>query len=1404
MNIKGWVRTAAALFMAVSINANGGGLTPPPGVSVPFISPTESYVFWINPLPVVPGSGVLNPDYYPPFKILQDQASIDRTGPWSIGNPQGYDHGYELLGFAEPNFDDGLRSFFYWDCGDACNGGIAQADQVVMPTELWRDSSESCTRNTLGHELMHKIQRAYSVSTAPDNLGKWVTEGHARALQDKIYEEFDTEPDTDCRTKFIDQVNDYLEDELNVSLWNLSYDAALWWAYLMEQYGEVTGEPWYGADFLVTWYDQALLAGENANSFGITNSTIKFYDSSQSITSTFRSFVLANIIKDMRLTNLSAAFLRKYSYVDEQEPGEDRYAEVTFAENLSISNASTEDTASFFADDFAVQNFKINVSACASGRPIRIAFEPSPTDPFFGNPLNQSGAWGVIVGQSSDGSQTLSTQRPAKLYKKLDEQWSVEFFQPFSNPYESVYATTSGIGGPVIGTLRAQCLPVPPNPYAPDLPLVNPLDPVTPGTPFGLTFGEVCAQPSAPLPGLDPDDYTVEVNFEPARVLAATPDDNGHCLLVEIPDDPGQGVFDLTVGLAGEQVTIPAGLVINVPNPNVVIAIDASATMAQPAINPKLTDVQTLVAGFIRQRVDTASGGLPKIGLVDFAGDDLEPNSDARVLAPLLAADEDHIDRLNISLDSLSGSTGGFSAIGDGISAAQALFASSGDSDQSKHVILIVDGPENDGAFWDDIRNDILASGINVHAIALGPLADQPLLYDIARSTGGSYRYVHVDDSGSDHVALAEALSDIALQLTGGLSIDQQRIDLPANALADFTVAVPPNAQSLLLPAVQSARSVPDSRSDFIGTMTLTDPNGQDYVFDLLDTTAALFRINAPRAETLPPGEWKGAISTNDQAEGDLALSAAVILETPIFLASGIARPEADDPVGSGFVIGDPVQLNTTLVDICAREPDCEAGEPGAGTVDVRFGNIRQQTLDLQTPEKGSPDGDGRVVVTPSHSYSAMTFAYDGSPSGAVDDGLSGGVGSYTFQHRIALSYQDFQVSVYRRDGLAVTNTGERTLDSENDGLPDAYEARKYCLNPMLNDADQDLDNDGLNSLREFQLGTDPCNPDTDGGGETDGSEVNGDRQPLLANDDALGGIRYARVAHEVTHDDPQTFSSASITIEYATFPNNSNISLKRGVIGGSTSEVATLLPGTDALYVDTGLNVGTEYCYQLEPSDAAGNQGVPSDWFCAVAMADPAMPWGDVLINNGRPRTDNARLELQTSLYNKSTSTSEMRIFSDARGEPFDSGWIPYAATYSYQHPQVTELTDVVLKAQFRDPQGLVSDTYTDSIELWPPQSLGKLVGRALLETVSPVAGVMLLIDGVSHEPPAYTNTEGQFELCDLPPGDYSLLAVQMGWDNATSESWTVMAGDTTDVGDIELSIILDSLFADGFEGSN
>lgn len=85
---------------------------------------------------------------------------------------------------------------------------------------------------------------------------------------------------------------------------------------------------------------------------------------------------------------------------------------------------------------------------------------------------------------------------------------------------------------------------------------------------------------------------------------------------------------------------------------------------------------------------------------------------------------------------------------------------------------------------------------------------------------------------------------------------------------------------------------------------------------------------------------------------------------------------------------------------------------------------------------------------------------------------------------------QTGSIAVLHEGNLATLNFS--TIPSPNDfdfdGLPNDYEDL-FGLDKFVNDANEDLDNDGLTNIEEFNLGTIPNNPDTDGDGILDGQD---------------------------------------------------------------------------------------------------------------------------------------------------------------------------------------------------------------------------------------------------------------------------------------------------------------------------
>ena len=80
---------------------------------------------------------------------------------------------------------------------------------------------------------------------------------------------------------------------------------------------------------------------------------------------------------------------------------------------------------------------------------------------------------------------------------------------------------------------------------------------------------------------------------------------------------------------------------------------------------------------------------------------------------------------------------------------------------------------------------------------------------------------------------------------------------------------------------------------------------------------------------------------------------------------------------------------------------------------------------------------------------------------------------------------------------LNTSNTDPTDVDSDDDGMEDGWEWNHF-LDPRVDDASGDADNDGMTNLQEAQAGSDPQSTDSDGDGMLDGWEYDNSLDPAV------------------------------------------------------------------------------------------------------------------------------------------------------------------------------------------------------------------------------------------------------------------------------------------------------------------
>lgn len=144
-----------------------------------------------------------------------------------------------------------------------------------------------------------------------------------------------------------------------------------------------------------------------------------------------------------------------------------------------------------------------------------------------------------------------------------------------------------------------------------------------------------------------------------------------------------------------------------------------------------------------------------------------------------------------------------------------------------------------------------------------------------------------------------------------------------------------------------------------------------------------------------------------------------------------------------------------------------------------------------------------RVTLVPSNVVAqGAQWRVNGGPwnNSGLQIALQAG-GTYVVDYRavtgwVAPSNETVSIANNLTTAVVRAYTLDQSLtDSDNDGLPDAWEVQYF--GGLQQGPTGDPDGDGLTNLQEYQYGTNPTNADTDGDGFSDSVEINRGSDPL-------------------------------------------------------------------------------------------------------------------------------------------------------------------------------------------------------------------------------------------------------------------------------------------------------------------
>lgn len=1084
------------------------------------------------------------------------------------------------------------------------------------------------------HEAFHFQQFKYWGLNDPAD--GWVVEGQARSIQDKICvganrsscQAFD-----DIATGYagyVPEVMGYLGAP-NRPINQTDYQAALFWTYLTEKYGtSMTSDTVEGGMNLMVrfWEDSAATPGRDG--IAVLNSTLAGMGHSQRFRDIWKDFAVANYAKNLSGPGVQA----KYRYADMSQPG-GNYGPVAMAlsQNLSLG-------ASFVDSDESVTRWGAQyyeVRPAGNVPLIAIKFTQDSTAPLYYTILG-------IKGTNVAYEYNIEARH-------LDRTL-------INDGYDKVVVVVAGLEN--LANYRYSF-----NGTQPTLKILSPTtanqarvgDPAAPDK-FRVAV-EVLAGDGTPLAGVNLASFNFRVGAQdvPAgNVLTSATIMGQHWFVLRAPTQPSAGAYDLQVRYSTILTGTQAQAVNYIPrsDANSMLVIDRSGSMAGAG---KLTAAQAAA----RLYVDSWRNG-DKIGVVSF---NESVSTDMGLTNWTDSGPPSGGGSRQTAFSAINGMTAiGGTAIGDGLRRGWNELIAAGVNTSDWALILLSDGMETSGT--EPLQTVINAlTGTTgkrpvVHTVAVGPDADRPRMQQVANDTGGTYQYVSAPSTAIASSSLATIASlplnmDARYRAIATAVLGQQQFfnfvgpDLATPMGTDaILIGVESGASELIL----SLSWDPSATDRSIALIKLLDPANNVVGVFQQDTRHRIWRVPTPAG-----GVWK--LELESTVKGQVELPDYLVqgtLRSDVTLDAYLTTPPAERLPGA------PIGIVASLTD----------------TGPIAGANVKAN------------------VTIPSGATIVVPLRDDGAhDDGAANDGLYGGV----FTHTGEGGSYDVLISATGNSTLSGPFTRQALLsfhitsvaDCDQDGIPDEW-ALRYKFDPCKLAGGDDPDNDGLVNRDEWAQGTNPRDPDTDDGGEGDGSEVRRQANPLDPTDDKI------RPTWTVVHA-----QNNRVKIRFPWDQSYDLVHIYRSIGPAGPFTLLTQDIDGDGEFIDATAANGTTYCYIVAAEDSTtSSTAAASDPSCATPQSDPRPPHGSVIVNDGANRSGIPQVRLtlwatdapdpETERPGESADPAEsisgvtdMMIsnFADMRG----GVWEPYATTKDWQLADDGGVQAVFVR--FRDAAG-------------------------------------------------------------------------------------------------------------------